>query len=123
MYTSSHPLLFVCLGFSSHSRMCHLYRDVTFAGEGLQILTYARHSWPFSSEGSLACHTNSSARTSDTLTYCRAFGSGVVTTCFYDLRPSWLGFDHPTFRLRSERSNPLRHAAVNHALTLYLVLM
>ena len=26
-------------------------------GEGLQILTnYARHSWPLSSEGSLACH-------------------------------------------------------------------
>ena len=24
---------------------------------GLQILTYARHSWPLSSEGSLACHT------------------------------------------------------------------
>ena len=26
-------------------------------GEGLQILTYARHSWSLSSEGSLACHT------------------------------------------------------------------
>ena len=26
-------------------------------GEGLGILTYARHSWPLSSEGSLACHT------------------------------------------------------------------
>ena len=30
----------------------------TIAGEGLQILTYDRHSWPLSSEeGSLACHT------------------------------------------------------------------
>ena len=28
-----------------------------FFGEGLQILTNARHSWPLSSEGSLACHT------------------------------------------------------------------
>ena len=28
-------------------------------GEGLQILTYARHLWPLSSEGSLACHTRS----------------------------------------------------------------
>ena len=26
-------------------------------GEGLQILTYARHLWSLSSEGSLACHT------------------------------------------------------------------
>ena len=30
----------------------HSYRDVTIAGEGLQILTYARPSWPLSSEGS-----------------------------------------------------------------------
>ena len=29
----------------------------TIAGEGLQILTYTRHSWPLSSEGSLTCHT------------------------------------------------------------------
>ena len=26
-------------------------------GEGLQILTYALHSWPLSSEGPLTCHT------------------------------------------------------------------
>ena len=31
----------------------HSYGDVTIAGEGLQILTYARHSWTLSSEGSL----------------------------------------------------------------------
>ena len=31
------------------------YGDV-IAGEGLQTLTYARHSWPLSSEGSLAYH-------------------------------------------------------------------
>ena len=28
----------------------------TSTGEGLHILTYARHIWPLSSEGSLACH-------------------------------------------------------------------
>ena len=28
----------------------------TITGEGLQILTYTRHSWPLSSEGSLTCH-------------------------------------------------------------------
>ena len=36
--------------------MFHSYKDVTITGEGLQILTYARHSWPFSREGSLACN-------------------------------------------------------------------
>ena len=43
---------------SSHSRIFHSYGDVTIAGEGLQILTYARHSWPLSSEDSLTCHTH-----------------------------------------------------------------
>ena len=31
--------------------------DVAIAGEGLQILTCTRHSWPLSSEGSSVCHT------------------------------------------------------------------
>ena len=35
----------------------HSYGDVNITGEGLQILTYARHFWPFSNESSLACHT------------------------------------------------------------------
>ena len=51
---------FVCLfvwGFSSHLIIVHSYGDVTIAGEGLQILTCARHSRPLSSESSLACHT------------------------------------------------------------------
>ena len=48
----------VCLfiwSLSFHSRIFHSYGEVTIAGEGLQILTYARYSWPLSSEGSLAC--------------------------------------------------------------------
>ena len=52
--------LFVCMfvwGFASHSRIFHSYGNVTIAGEGLEILTYARHSWSLSSEGSLAWHT------------------------------------------------------------------
>ena len=85
--------LFVCL-LSSHSRTFHSFEDVTITGEELQILTYARHSRPLSSEGSLACHTYcdtghpfiwSSPRPRDTNTYCRAFNSGAVNTCFYDL--------------------------------------
>ena len=35
----------------------HSFGNVTIAGEGLQILTYARHLWLLSSEASLACHT------------------------------------------------------------------
>ena len=46
----------VCGVFSSHSRIFHLFKDVTIADERLQILTYARHLEQLSSEGSLACH-------------------------------------------------------------------
>ena len=42
---------------SSHSKICHSYGDVTIDDEGLQILTYARHAWSLSREGSLAYHT------------------------------------------------------------------
>ena len=35
--------------------------------------------------------------------------SRAVTTCFYDSSLLRLGFEHPTFRLRGQRSNPLRH--------------
>ena len=50
----------------------------------------------------------SSPRTRDTHTYSQVFGSGAVTTCFYDFGLSRQGFKHPTFRLGGERSNQLR---------------
>ena len=50
--------MFFVWGLLSHSRIFHSYGDVTITGEELQILTYARHSWPLSSEDSLACHTH-----------------------------------------------------------------
>ena len=99
--------------FSSRLRIFHSYGDVTIDGEGLQILNYTRHSLPLSSGGSFTCHTygdtghpflRSSPRTRDIRTRCRAFGSGTVTTCFSDLGLSRPGFEHPTFRLRGERS-------------------
>ena len=31
---------------SSRSRIFHSFGDVTMIGDGLQILTFARHSWP-----------------------------------------------------------------------------
>ena len=34
---------FFVWSFSSQSRIFHSFGDVTIAGEGLQILTYARH--------------------------------------------------------------------------------
>ena len=49
-------MFYVLLGVSSHSILYHLYGDITITGEGLQILTYTRHSWPLNSEGSLTCH-------------------------------------------------------------------
>ena len=47
------------------------------------------------------------SRARDTHTYCRAFSSGAVTTCFYDVGPSRLGFDTQP-RLRGQRFNPMR---------------
>ena len=49
--------LLVC-GFSSHSRICHSYGDVTISSEGLHILIYIYSALIVieSSEGSLACH-------------------------------------------------------------------
>ena len=50
--------------------------------------------------------------TSDTHNYCRVFGSGAITTCFYDSDLLRLGFEHPTFRLKGEHSRPLRPVVV-----------
>ena len=48
----------VCFGgFWSHLRIFHSFGDVIITGKGLQILTYARHLWLLSGEGSLVCHT------------------------------------------------------------------
>ena len=47
----------VYLGFLSLSRIFHSFGNFTITCERLQILTYARHKRPLSSEGSLAFHT------------------------------------------------------------------
>ena len=113
--------MFVCLfvwGLSSHSKIFHSYWDVTITGEGLQILTYARHSWPLSNKGISVTHLlwhgafvyNGRLQGPVTLTqvYCGAFSSGAVTTCFYDLGMSRPEFEHPNFRLGGgQRSYPL----------------
>ena len=84
----------VCLfiwSLSSHLRIFHLYGDVTIVDEGLQIVTYARQSWPLSSKGSLTCQTCWDTDLHFVMVileeswHCRAFGSGAVYTYFYDL--------------------------------------
>ena len=87
---------FVFRGLSSHSRIVHSYGDVTIRAANFVLYM-------------LVTHGHWAVRVRDTDTYCWAFSSGAVTTCFYDLVLSWLNFEHPTFRMRGERSNPLRH--------------
>ena len=112
----------ICFQFKNNGKnsipLLSKITNITITSEELQILVYARHSWPLSSGDSLACHTYCDTRhpflmviseDCDTHIYCRAFRSGTVTTCFYDLGLLRLGFKHPTFCLRGERSNPLRH--------------
>ena len=79
---------FVCLifawGFSSYLRNFHSYWDVTSAGEGLQILTCARHSWAIEQSGLFSVphllwhgssfYTGHLPKTRDTRShYCRGF--------------------------------------------------
>ena len=47
--------LFVCLGFKIFVPLenFHSFGDVVITDKGLKILTYTRHSWPLSIEGSL----------------------------------------------------------------------
>ena len=117
---NSHKVcLLVCLGvfipFENFSIKWR--RQITITIEGLQILTFDRYSWPLSRDCSLACHTNCDMGhpfimvISEDLwhhTYCRAFSSGAVTTCIFDLGLSRLGFEHLTIRLQGERFIRLR---------------
>ena len=104
--------LFVCLGLQVPLSSFSLI----WSGEGFQILTFTRHSWPLSSEGSLACRTYcdtghlfiwSSPRTCDTHTCCGVFGSGAVTTFFYiRLRSVTAGIRTPNLPLEGWKLSP-----------------
>ena len=99
-------------GFSTHSWVFHSYGDVIITGENLQIHVYSAlmtiEQWGFFSVPHLLWHGASvyNLRTHNTRTYCRAFGSRAVPTCFYDLDLSQFWIEYSTFRLRNERSNP-----------------
>ena len=73
---------------------------------GLLILTYARHSWPLSSEGSLACHTYCDSGhpfimvTSEDQWHSHLLPSVSQWSChylFYYFGLSRLGIEHLTF--------------------------
>ena len=108
-------ICFVCLigwGLSSHSRIFQSYWDVTITGEMLQILTYAQHSWPLSSDGSLVCHANCDTGhlgimvISEDLWHIHLL-TRAVTTGFYDLGIRGFDSNSQTFCLRGHGSNLL----------------
>ena len=67
--------------------MFYSYGDVTMAGEGLQILTYAHYGhWPVR---------------------VLKLATPTVITYFYDSGLSRPGFEQPSIRLRGQRSYPL----------------
>ena len=85
---------------------------------GRQIFTYAWHLWPLRSEGSSACHTFCDTGLPFIMVISEnPWHSHLMLTvwqwsCHYlfnDLRLLRLEFEHPTFRLHDERSNPLHH--------------
>ena len=107
--TTKRELGCVCLlVFVYYHTTFHSYGDITITDERLQILTYARHSWPLSIEGSLACHNYCDTEHPFIMVISKdpwhshllpSVCSWAVTTCFYDLDLSWLGFEHQAFRL------------------------
>ena len=108
-------LVVYLFGVFLHYRIFHSFGDVTITGEGLQILTYARHSWSLSSEGSLTCHTYCDTvqtfimvMSDDTHTCCLAFGNGAVTACYNDLGLSQQEIE-PRFPTCEAKALPLRH--------------
>ena len=91
--------LFVSWGFSFHSRIFHLYGDVTITSEWLQILTYARLSIPWAVSGLKHVTPNeirgirltwSFFRPRDTSITCRALSRVAVISCVKDLGVSRL---------------------------------
>ena len=112
--------LFVCLfGVYRLTREFFTHMETSpLPMKGCKILTYARHSWLLSSEGSLACHTHCDTGLpfimviSEDPWHSHLLPNVWQWSChyrFYDVGLSRLGFENPTFRLRGQRSNSLRH--------------
>ena len=109
--------LYVCLGFIvPHEDFSVIWRRHHYrwraANFDLCLELMAIEQWGFFSVPHLLWHGafvyNGHLRGPVTHTFCRVFGSGAVTTSFYDLGLSRLGFEHPTFHLQGQRTHPLR---------------
>ena len=106
-------------GFTPHSKTFNSHRDVTITSEWLQILIHTRHSWPLSSEVSLACRDYCDTGhpfimvISDNPWHLHLLPSVLQSSChcffFLDLNLSRLGFEHSAFRLLGKRPNRLRN--------------
>ena len=113
-----YPLLFIwiCLfvylffgGLTSDSRIFHSFLPVKYANFELcsALMTIAQ--WGFFSLPHLLWHETSISEAPWYLHLLPSVWQEAITTCFYDLGLSGLGFDHPTFRMRSESSDWLHH--------------
>ena len=114
-----HVFSFFFLVFASHSRIFQSCGDVTIVGKRLQIFNYARHSWPWSSEGSFSCHTYNNTGhpfiivISEDPWPSHLIPSGyqwTVPTCLYDLGLSWLGFE----QTNKQTNSPSLHLDVRY---------
>ena len=91
--------LFVCLSvfipLENFSLICRRHHyQWRAANFDLCLAFMTIEQWGFFSVPHVLWH-GASPRTRDTYTYCRAFGSWAVTTCFYDLGLSRLGTAPP----------------------------
>ena len=74
-------------GLSSHSTIFHWDWHVAITGEGLQILTFARHSLPLSSDVLSELWRGTAIYMDPWHSHLlRTFSSGADTTCLYDCR-------------------------------------
>ena len=104
-------IVFDCCWVFRSTREFFTHGDVTMTGEGFQVLTYARHLFALSSEGSSACHTYCETGhpfimvISENPWHLHLLPSVLQWNCtylIYDLGLSRQGFEHPTICLRGD---------------------
>ena len=120
MLASKKLFLFVfSFDFSSHSRIFHSHGHVTIAlwrpaNIDLCSAFMAIEQWGFSNVPHLLWHGasvyNSHLQWPVPVTpIAQRLAVELLLPVFYDICLSWVGFEHPTLRLRGECSYPLRH--------------
>ena len=105
---------FFVWGLSSHSRIFYFMWRRHHYRRKAAIFYICSALWTQSSEGSLTCHGasvyNGYLRGPVTLTpIAERLAVELSLPLFYDLGLPQLGFEHPTFCLWGQRSNPLLH--------------